>query len=46
LVRLADAAEVLARRPDGSAVTALAWRDDGKLLALGTEGGSAALLPL
>jgi WD40 repeat protein len=46
LVRLADTAEVLARRPDGSAVTALAWRDDGKLLALGTEGGSAALLPL
>ncbi len=46
LVRLADAAEVLARRPDGSPVTALAWRDDGKLLALGTEGGSASLLPL
>jgi WD40 repeat protein len=46
LVRLADAAEVLARRPDGAPVTALAWRDDGKLLALGTEGGAAGLLPL
>ena len=46
LVRLADAAEVLARRPDGVPVTALAWRDDGKLLALGTESGSAALLAL
>jgi WD40 repeat protein len=46
LVRLADAAEVLARRPDGSPVTALAWRNDGRLLALGTESGNAALLPL
>ncbi len=46
LVRLADAAEVLARRPDGAPVTALAWRDDGRLLALGTESGKAGLLPL
>lgn len=46
LVRLTDGAEVLARRPDGSPVTALAWRDDGGLLAMGTEDGKAALLPL
>lgn len=46
LVRLADAAEVLVRRPAGAAVTALAWRGDGKLLALGTEDGKAGLLPL
>jgi hypothetical protein len=46
LVRLADAAEVLVRRPEGAAVTALAWRRDGKLLALGTEDGKAGLLPL
>lgn len=44
LVRLADSAEVLARRPDGSPVTALAWRGDGGLLAMGTEGGKAGLL--
>src|SRR6185312_4514698 len=46
LVRLGDGAEVLTRRPDGSPVTALAWRADGGLLAMGTEGGKAALLPL
>ncbi len=46
LVRLADGAEVLARRPDGAPVTALAWRSDGKLLAIGTEDGKAGLLPL
>jgi WD40 repeat protein len=46
LVRLGDGAEVLARRPDSAPVTALAWRTDGGLLAMGTESGKAALLPL
>jgi WD40 repeat protein len=46
LVRLADSAEVVARRPEGRPVTALAWRADGKLLAMGTEDGKAALLPV
>jgi len=27
-------------------VTALAWRGDGKLLAMGTEDGKAGLLPV
>lgn len=44
LVRLADGAEVLARRPEGAAITALAWRGDGKLLAMGTEDGKAGLI--
>jgi WD40 repeat protein len=46
LVRLADGAEVVARRPEGAPVTALAWRGDGKLLAMGTEDGKAGLLPV
>ena len=46
LVRLADAAEVLVGRPTGAPVSALAWRGDGKMLAFGTEGGKAGLLPL
>lgn len=46
LVRLADGAEVVARRPEGAPVTALQWRADGKLLAMGTEDGKAGLLPV
>lgn len=46
LVRLADSAEVVARRPEGAPVTALQWRADGKLLAMGTEDGKAGLLPV
>jgi WD40 repeat protein len=46
LVRLADAAEVLVSRPTGAPVSALAWREDGKLLAFGTESGKAGLLAL
>lgn len=46
LVRLADGAEVLVRRPTGLPITALAWRPDGKLLAFGTEDGKAGLLPI
>ncbi len=46
LVRTADGAEILARRPSGTPVTALAWRPDGKLLAFGTEDGKAGLLPI
>jgi len=46
LVRLADGAEILVRRPSGAPVTALSWRSDGKLLAFGTEDGNAGLLPL
>jgi WD40 repeat protein len=46
LVRLADGAEVLARGPEGASVTALTWRGDGKLLAMGTEDGKAGLLAI
>jgi WD40 repeat protein len=46
LVRLADAAEILARRPGGAAVTALAWDAQGGTLAFGTEDGEAGLLPV
>ncbi len=34
------------REPDGDAVTALAWRADGKAVAFGTEGGKAGLATL
>ncbi len=46
LVRLADGAEILVRRPSGLPITALAWRSDGKMLAFGTEDGKAGLLSL
>jgi WD40 repeat protein len=46
LVRLADAAEILARRPGGGGVTALAWDAQGKTLAFGAEDGEAGLLPV
>jgi WD40 repeat protein len=46
IVRIEDGAEVLARRPGGAPVTALAWSAGGKLLAFGTEDGDAGLVPL
>ena len=46
LVRMDDGAEVLARKPADAPVTALAWNPDGKLLAFGTEDGSAGVIDL
>jgi WD40 repeat protein len=46
LIRLADGAEILVRRPDASPLTALAWSGDGQRLAFGTETGSAGLVAL
>jgi WD40 repeat protein len=46
LIRVADGAEILVRRPDASPVTALAWSDSGQRLAFGTETGSAGLVAL
>jgi WD40 repeat protein len=46
LIRVADGAEILVRRPDASPVTALAWSDDGQHLAFGTETGSAGVVAL
>jgi WD40 repeat protein len=45
-VRVDDGAEVLARKPDGSPVTALAWDAGGNLLGFGTEGGQAGVVDL
>ncbi|HEY7300269.1 MAG TPA: WD40 repeat domain-containing protein [Xanthobacteraceae bacterium] len=44
LVRIEDGAEILARNPAASAVTALAWNADGSLLAFGTEDGDCGML--
>jgi hypothetical protein len=46
LVRISDAAEVLARRPGGAAVTALAFSAEGNLLAFGCENGAAGIVDL
>jgi WD40 repeat protein len=46
LVRIQDGAEILARRPRGAPVTALAWSADGCFLAFGTEAGDAGLLDM
>ncbi|HZP75129.1 MAG TPA: WD40 repeat domain-containing protein [Pseudolabrys sp.] len=46
LVRIDDAAEILARRPAGAPVTALSWAADGALLAFGTEDGEAGVITL
>jgi hypothetical protein len=46
LVRLDDAAEILARRPGGSPVTALGWDKTGGQLAFGTEDGEAGIVAL
>ena len=46
LVRITDGAQVIARRPDNQAVSALAWNAEGTLLAFGTESGAAGILDL
>ena len=46
LVRIEDGAEILARKPTGAPVSALAWRADGKALAFGTEAGEAGVIDL
>jgi WD40 repeat protein len=46
LVRIADGAEILARKPGAGPVTALAWDAGGTLLAFGTEEGEAGIVDL
>jgi Anaphase-promoting complex subunit 4 WD40 domain len=46
LVRVEDGAEVLARRPAGAPITALAWSGTGNLLAFGAEDGEAGIIDL
>ncbi len=46
LVRVDDGAEILAKEPSPSPITALAWSADGRQLAWGTEDGAAGLLSL
>ena len=46
LCRLADAAEILVRRPGGGPVSALAWNTNGGRLLIGLESGEASLLNL
>jgi WD40 repeat protein len=46
LVRVEDGAEILAKRPGDTPVTALAWSADGTLLAFGTESGEAGIVNL
>lgn len=44
--RIADAKEVLLRRPGAAAVTALAWDDAGRRLAFGTETGPCGVVDI
>jgi WD40 repeat protein len=46
LLRLADGAEVLARQPGGSPVSALAWNAAGTAIAFGAEDGEAGVIDL
>jgi WD40 repeat protein len=46
LVRVEDAAEILARKPGEGPVAALAWDGGGTLLAFGTEDGAAGVIDL
>jgi len=46
LVRMADGAEVLAHRPGGAPISALAWDSAGLALAFGTEDGEAGVINL
>lgn len=46
LARIEDGAEILAKKPGDTPVTALAWSGDGRLLAWGTEGGEAGIIDL
>jgi WD40 repeat protein len=44
LIRLPDGAEIPVRSPTGAAVSALAWNDNGRMLAIGTNDGDCRLL--
>lgn len=46
LIRIKDGAQLVARRPDDQAVSALAWNVEGTLLAFGTESGAAGIIDL
>ena len=46
LVRIEDGAEILAKKPGAAPITALAWSEDGMLLAFGTESGEAGIVDL
>ena len=46
LVRIADDAEILAKKPGNAPITALAWSADGDRLAFGTEEGEAGIVDL
>ncbi len=46
IVRVEDGAEILAKKPGDTPVTALAWSADGTLLAFGTESGEAGVIDL
>jgi WD40 repeat protein len=46
LVRARDGVEVLARRPGGSPISALAWNASGTAMAFGTEAGEAGVVDL
>jgi WD40 repeat protein len=46
LVRIEDGAEILATKPEGVAVSAMAWSRSGNMLAFGREDGRAAILRL
>jgi len=46
LVRIDDGAEVLAHKPGGAPITAVAWSANGDTLAFGTEDGEAGVIDL
>src|SRR5262249_22722709 len=46
IVRIDDGAEILAKRPGETPVSALAWSADGRQLAWGTEAGEAGIVGL
>jgi len=46
LVRVQDGEELLARRPVGASISALAWNAVGTALAFGTEDGEAGVIDL
>ena len=46
LARIDDGAEILAKKPGETPITALAWSGDGRLLAWGAESGEAGIVDL
>jgi WD40 repeat protein len=46
MVRIEDGAEVLAHKPGGTPISALAWSAAGRMLAFGTEDGEAGVIDL